>query len=87
VPNIAAFRSALRDIGYVDGRNMTLVPRYGDGVPDRLAALARELVALKPDVIVAGAHSSSLLKNLEFEPSPHLLRTCFGYGFDFRRAA
>jgi hypothetical protein len=31
--------------------------------------------------------ASSLLKNLEFEPSPHLLRTCFGYGFDFRRAA
>jgi ABC-type uncharacterized transport system substrate-binding protein len=59
-PNIAAFRSALRDIGYVDGRNMTLVPRYGDGAPDRLVELARELVALKPDVILAGAHSGAL---------------------------
>ena len=59
-PNIAAFRSALRDIGYVEGRNMTLVARYGDGASDRLGALAHELVALKPDVIIAGAHSGAL---------------------------
>jgi hypothetical protein len=31
--NFAPFRSALRDLGYVDGRNMTLVSRYGDGAP------------------------------------------------------
>src|SRR5262245_32276917 len=52
---ITAFRSALRDLGYVDGRNMTLVLRYGDGVPERVDSLARDLVALTPDVIVAGA--------------------------------
>jgi putative tryptophan/tyrosine transport system substrate-binding protein len=58
--NIAAFRSALRDLGYVDGRNMTLALRYGDGASDRMVPLARELIALKPDVIVAGAHSGAL---------------------------
>ena len=43
--NVTAFRSALRDLGYVEGRNMTLILRYGDGVPERMLPLARELVA------------------------------------------
>ena len=46
--NVAAFRSALRDLGYVEGRNMTLALRYGDGVAERMPSLARELVALNP---------------------------------------
>src|SRR5262245_3659292 len=53
---VAAFRSTLRDLGYVEGRNMTIVIRYGEGAPERMAPLARELVALNPDVIVAGAY-------------------------------
>jgi putative ABC transport system substrate-binding protein len=55
-PLIAAFRSALRDLGYVEGRNMTIAIRYAEGSPERMAPLARELVALNPDVIVAGAY-------------------------------
>jgi putative ABC transport system substrate-binding protein len=58
--NIAALRSGLRDLGYLEGRNMTLALRYGDGDPERMAPLARELAALNPDVIVAGAQSSAL---------------------------
>src|SRR6516162_273804 len=58
--NIVAFRSGLRDLGYLEGRNATLEIRYGDGAPDRMAPLAQELVALKPDVLVAGARSSVL---------------------------
>jgi putative ABC transport system substrate-binding protein len=54
-PLMAAFRSALRDLGYVEGRNMAIVIRYGEGTPERLPLIARELVALNPDVIVAGA--------------------------------
>src|SRR6266516_7319971 len=50
--NIAAFRSGLRDLGYLEGRNATLEIRYGDGAPERMAPLAQELVALKPDVLV-----------------------------------
>jgi putative tryptophan/tyrosine transport system substrate-binding protein len=53
---VAAFRTTLRDLGYVEGRNMTIVIRYGEGAPERMAPLARELVALNPDVIVAGAY-------------------------------
>ena len=58
--NIAAFRSALRDLGHVDGRNLTLTLRYGDGAPERMASLARELVALNPDLLVTGAQSGAL---------------------------
>jgi putative ABC transport system substrate-binding protein len=58
--NVAAFRSALRDLGYVDGRNITLVSRYGDGFAERMPSLARELVALNPDVILTGAISGVL---------------------------
>ena len=58
--NIAAFRSAMRDLGYVEGRNVTLAFRYGEGVPERMAPLARELVALQPDVLFAGSKSGAL---------------------------
>src|SRR5262249_61802912 len=58
--NVAAFRSALRDLGYVEGRNMTLALRHGDGVAERMPSLARELVALNPDVILTGATSGVL---------------------------
>jgi putative ABC transport system substrate-binding protein len=58
--NIAALRSALRDLGYVEGRNVTLALRYGDGSAERMPSLARELIALNPDVVIAGATSGAL---------------------------
>jgi putative tryptophan/tyrosine transport system substrate-binding protein len=42
------------------GRNATLALRYGDGAPERMAPLAKELVALKPDVLMAGARTGAL---------------------------
>ena len=44
---------ALRDLGYVEGQNLMVDYRYAEGHLDRLPRLAWELVALKPDVIVA----------------------------------
>src|SRR5262249_9381919 len=58
--NIAGFRSGLRDLGYLEGHNATLALRYGDGAPERMAPLAQELVALKPDVLMVGARSGVL---------------------------
>ena len=49
----AAFRQGLRDLGYVEGRNIVIEYRDAKGETDRLPALAAELVALKVDVIVA----------------------------------
>jgi putative ABC transport system substrate-binding protein len=57
--NVAAFRSALRDLGYVEGRNVTMEFRFGDGVAERMAPLAYDLVTLKPDVLVAGSQSGA----------------------------
>jgi putative ABC transport system substrate-binding protein len=49
-----AFRQGLRDLGYVEGRNIVLEFRDSEGKIERLPALAAELVALKVDVIVVG---------------------------------
>ena len=47
------FNKGLRELGYVDGRNVVIEDRDANGRIDRLPALAAELVALKVDVIVA----------------------------------
>jgi putative ABC transport system substrate-binding protein len=62
-PNLAAsphlreaFRQGLRDLGYVEGRNLVIESRDAEGkVVERIPALAAELVALKVDVIVTEA--------------------------------
>ena len=43
----------LRDLGYIEGKTIDIERRFADGRADRLPALAAELVALKPDVIIA----------------------------------
>ena len=53
-PNLCeAFRQGLRDLGYVEGRNLVIEYRDAEGKGERLPALAAELVALKVDVIMA----------------------------------
>ena len=54
-PGIDPFRAGLRDLGYVEGKNLQIEFRYADGDNDRLPALAAELVGLKVDVIVSYA--------------------------------
>ena len=50
---VEAFRHGLRDFGYVEGRNITVEQRFGEGKVERLSDLAADLVRLNVDVIVA----------------------------------
>jgi putative tryptophan/tyrosine transport system substrate-binding protein len=51
-PSQAAFRQGLRDLGYVEAKNILLEYRYAEGRFERLPALAAELTHLKVDVLV-----------------------------------
>jgi putative tryptophan/tyrosine transport system substrate-binding protein len=59
-PTLEAFRTALRDSGYVDGRSIILELRWDRGRPERWPELAAELVRLPVDLIVAGTHEAAL---------------------------
>ena len=52
-PNLADLRRSLRDLGYLEDRNLFLEYRFAEGKPERLPELATELVRVKPDLIVA----------------------------------
>src|SRR5215213_6043238 len=50
---IEAFRQGLRELGYMEGKNIVIEFRHAEGKLARLPALAAELVRLKVDVIVS----------------------------------
>jgi putative ABC transport system substrate-binding protein len=51
-PLASAFLQGLRDLGYIDGKNIRIEHRYAGGASDRLAALVAELLDLNVDVLV-----------------------------------
>ena len=51
--NLSAFRSGMRDAGYVEGRNLVLEVWTGDGSGERVTAMVTDILASRPDVIVA----------------------------------
>jgi putative ABC transport system substrate-binding protein len=57
------FRQRLRELGYVEGKNIVIEWRYAEGKLDRLAELAAELVRLKVDVIVTAGTGSTRSAN------------------------
>jgi putative tryptophan/tyrosine transport system substrate-binding protein len=62
--DIDAFRKGLRELGYVEGKNLTIDYRSADGRPERFPALAAELIDLNVDVIVTrGTPAAVAAKN------------------------
>jgi ABC-type uncharacterized transport system substrate-binding protein len=63
-PRVAALRAGLRDLGWIEGRNILIEFRWADGNYERLPALAEELVRLNVDVLVThGAAGALAAKN------------------------
>jgi len=52
-PLLETFRQGLRDLGYVEGKNLIIEFRWAEGRYDRLPALAAELVGLQVDLLVS----------------------------------
>ena len=50
---IEALRQGLRELGYIEDKNIVIEWRFGQGKPDRLPDLVAELVRLKVDIIVS----------------------------------
>ena len=62
--NLRGLRQGLRELGYVEGKNITIEYRFSEGEFDRFPALAAELVRLKVDVIVTqGTPAAAAAKN------------------------
>ena len=57
---LAAFRLALRDLGYVEGKNLVLEHRSADGDASRFPALVSEVIALNVDLIFARGTPAAL---------------------------
>jgi putative tryptophan/tyrosine transport system substrate-binding protein len=56
-----AFRQGLRDLGWVEGKNISIEYRYAEGRNDRLPDLAADLVHLKVDIIVASVATDAVV--------------------------
>ena len=63
-PYLAAVRASLADLGYVEGRNLTIEYRFGNDDLERVPALAAELVKLPVELIVAQGEAVSLISKL-----------------------
>src|SRR6266851_5968294 len=67
---VAAFQDGLKRLGWIEGRNIQSEYRWYAGDADRARLLAKELVALKPDVILAGASHALIALRQETRSIP-----------------
>jgi ABC transporter substrate binding protein len=72
---LSAFKQALADLGWNDGRNVRLDLRWGRGDINRIRALAQELVGLQPHIIVTSSTPATVALQLETRMIPIVFAT------------
>jgi len=73
--NIEAFRQGMRELGHVEGKTFILELRYGEGRAERFPEIARELVGLKLDMIVAASDAAIAAVKRETQTIPIVMAT------------
>src|SRR5262249_34729875 len=73
VDRAKATRAGLRELGYVEGKNLVIEFRWADGKYERLPALAEELVRLKPDAIIIQGTPAALAAKQATKDIPIIL--------------
>ena len=66
-----ALRQGLRDLGYVEGKNIVIESRWAEGRYDRLSSLAAELIQAKVDLIVTHGPSGARAAKQGDQHGPH----------------
>src|SRR6516225_751745 len=74
-PLVSAFTQALAGLGRTNGRNVRMDVRWGGGDPDRIRALAQELVGLQPDIILANSTPATVALKRETRTIPIVFAT------------
>jgi putative ABC transport system substrate-binding protein len=77
-PTREAFRQGLGDFGYIEGKNILIEWRFAEDKPDRLPALADELVRLKVDAIVSGNSNAVSILHRATKTIPIVMATYSG---------
>jgi ABC-type uncharacterized transport system substrate-binding protein len=72
---LGAFREGLRDLGYIEGKNLSIEARFDEGHYERLSALATELVRLKVQAIVAYSTPASQAAQSATQSIPIVMST------------
>src|SRR6516162_5139291 len=67
---VSWFTQALAELGWTDGRNVRIDLRWGSGDANRIRALARELVGLQPDIILAASTAATAALQRETRTIP-----------------
>jgi putative ABC transport system substrate-binding protein len=75
-PHYQAFRQGLRDLGYVEGKNIAIVAKSAEGHPDRFPELARELVRLNVNVMLVGGDQGLRAAKEATDAIPIIVAAC-----------
>jgi putative ABC transport system substrate-binding protein len=75
ISRLSAFRQALADLGWADGRNVRMDLRWGGDDTNRIRALAQELVGLQPDIILTGSTPATVALQRETRTIPIVFAT------------